>query len=241
MPRPSRNTEHFREHPSGCRLTKPVRRAPLEAHLPGRGRVGGNSDHGGNCCSPSDGSLKFDCFRSGDRRILWHAGLAANVCNGPGDLHAARWATVSGEWAQEIHCTRLLWSSKFMTYSREGLWKSSARGYPAVRMARRKVNGVTLGVMTYSYRALQQTPGVDRVDGQIAALKTNGEAAISNCSKRSFSRRSKPDDLDKWRAGVTAGPKKAARKEAGCRWCYNSCLYGELPRLTHRRGSGPNI
>jgi hypothetical protein len=35
-----------------------------------------------------------------------------------------------------------------------------------------KVNGVTLGVMTYSYRALPQVPGTDRVDGAIEALRT---------------------------------------------------------------------
>ena len=51
-----------------------------------------------------------------------------------------------------------------MTYSRREFGKTALAALPLSLLAA-KVNGVTLGVMTYSYRALPQTPGVDRVDG----------------------------------------------------------------------------
>lgn len=64
-----------------------------------------------------------------------------------------------------------------MTYSRRDFGRTALAGLPLALMAA-KVNGVTLGVMTYSYRALSQKPGVDRVDGQIEALKINGSRDI---------------------------------------------------------------
>jgi sugar phosphate isomerase/epimerase len=75
-----------------------------------------------------------------------------------------------------------------------------------------KTNGVTLGVMTYSYRALPQTPGVDRVDGQIEALKTNGSRDIE-LFEAEVQPPGKVEGLDKWRQATHLDHFTAAKKK----------------------------
>ena len=75
-----------------------------------------------------------------------------------------------------------------------------------------RVNGVTLGVMTYSYRALPQKPGVDRVDGQIEALKAN-ESRDIELFEAELQPPSKVEDLDKWRRASHMDHFTAARKK----------------------------
>jgi sugar phosphate isomerase/epimerase len=99
-----------------------------------------------------------------------------------------------------------------MTYSRRDFGKAVFAGIPLSMALAAKVNGVTLGVMTYSYRALPQTPGVDRVDGQIAALKTNRSSDIE-LFEAELQPPGKPDGLDKWRQASQPEHFKAARKK----------------------------
>jgi sugar phosphate isomerase/epimerase len=99
-----------------------------------------------------------------------------------------------------------------MTYSRRDFGKAALAGIPLSMALAAKVNGVTLGVMTYSYRALPQTPGVDRVDGQIAALKTNGSSDIE-LFEAELQPPGKPDGLEKWRQASQPDHFKAARKK----------------------------
>jgi sugar phosphate isomerase/epimerase len=84
-----------------------------------------------------------------------------------------------------------------MTYSRRQFGKTALGTLPLSLLAA-KANGVTLGVMTYSYRALPQTPGVDRVDGQIEALKANGSRDIE-LFEAEVQPPGKVEGLDKWR------------------------------------------
>jgi len=99
-----------------------------------------------------------------------------------------------------------------MTYSRRDFGKAALAGIPLSMALAARVNGVTLGVMTYSYRALPQTPGVDRVDGQIAALKTNGSTDIE-LFEAELQPPGKREDLDKWRQASQPDHFKAARKK----------------------------
>src|SRR6202050_4806489 len=98
-----------------------------------------------------------------------------------------------------------------MTWSRREFGKATLAALPLSLMAA-KTNGVTLGVMTYSYRALPQTPGVDRVDGQIEALKANGTRDIE-LFEEEVQPPSKVEGLDKWRAASQMDHFTAARKK----------------------------
>ena len=98
-----------------------------------------------------------------------------------------------------------------MTYSRRDLGKAALAALPLSLLAA-KVNGVTLGVMTYSYRALPQTPGVDRVDGQIEALKANGSRDIE-LFEAELQPPGKVEGLDKWRQATHMDHFTAARKK----------------------------
>jgi sugar phosphate isomerase/epimerase len=98
-----------------------------------------------------------------------------------------------------------------MTYSRRDFGKAALASLPMSLLAA-KVNGVTLGVMTYSYRALPQTPGVDRVDGQIVALKTNGSSDIE-LFEAELQPPGRAEDLEKWRQASQPEHFKAARKK----------------------------
>jgi sugar phosphate isomerase/epimerase len=75
-----------------------------------------------------------------------------------------------------------------------------------------KTEGVTLGVMTYSYRAMPLAPGADRVDSFIDALKTNGSRDIE-FFEMEFQPPQKPEDLDKWRRATQIENFHAARKK----------------------------
>jgi len=99
-----------------------------------------------------------------------------------------------------------------MTYSRREFGKAALAGLPLSLAMGAKVNGVTLGVMTYSYRALPQTPGVDRVDGQIEALKANGSRDIE-LFEAELQPPGKIEDLDKWRRASQMDHFTAARKK----------------------------
>lgn len=99
-----------------------------------------------------------------------------------------------------------------MTYSRRDFGKTALAGLPLSLALGAKVNGVTLGVMTYSYRALPQTPGIDRVDGQIEALKANGSRDIE-LFEAEVQPPGKAEDLDKWRRASQPDHFAAARKK----------------------------
>jgi sugar phosphate isomerase/epimerase len=98
-----------------------------------------------------------------------------------------------------------------MTYSRRDFGKTALAALPLSLLAA-KVNGVTLGVMTYSYRALPQTPGVDRVDGQIEALKANGSRDIE-LFEAELQPPGKVEGLDKWRQATHMDHFTSARKK----------------------------
>src|SRR5580692_10839079 len=99
-----------------------------------------------------------------------------------------------------------------MKYSRREFGKTAlaALSFSAARAA--KFNGVTLGVMTYSYRALPQTPGVDRVDGAIEALKANGSRDIE-LYEAELQPPGKAEGLDKWRQSTHLDHFTTARKK----------------------------
>jgi sugar phosphate isomerase/epimerase len=98
-----------------------------------------------------------------------------------------------------------------MTYSRRDFGKAALAALPLSLLAA-KTDGATLGVMTYSYRALPQTPGVDRVDGQIEALKTNGARDIE-LFEAELQPPGKVQGLDKWRQATHMDHFTAARKK----------------------------
>jgi sugar phosphate isomerase/epimerase len=98
-----------------------------------------------------------------------------------------------------------------MIYSRRDFGKTALGALPLSLLAA-KTNGVTLGVMTYSYRALPQTPGVDRVDGQIEALKANGSRDIE-LFEAEVQPPGKVEGLDKWRQSTHIDHFTAARKK----------------------------
>jgi sugar phosphate isomerase/epimerase len=99
-----------------------------------------------------------------------------------------------------------------MTYSRREFGKIALASLPLAMASAAKVNGVTLGVMTYSYRALPQTPGIDRVDGQIEALKANGTRDIE-LFEAELQPPGKVEGLDKWRLASQMDHFTAARKK----------------------------
>jgi sugar phosphate isomerase/epimerase len=99
-----------------------------------------------------------------------------------------------------------------MIYSRRDFGKTALAALPLSMALAAKVNGVTLGVMTYSYRALPQMPGVDRVDGQIEALKANGARDIE-LFEAELQPPGKADGLDKWRQATHMDHFTTARKK----------------------------
>lgn len=97
-----------------------------------------------------------------------------------------------------------------MTYSRREFTVTALAGLPLALAA--KVNGVTIGVMTYSYRALPQVPGTDRIDGAIEALKANGSSDIEFYESE-LQPPAKAEDLDKWRKATQLDHFNVARKK----------------------------
>lgn len=100
-----------------------------------------------------------------------------------------------------------------MTYSRREFTKSALLTIAGASLTlAAKTNGVILGVMTYSYRALPVPPGAERVDGQIAALKTNGASDIE-FFEMEVQPPGKADGLEKWRAATKIEHFTSARKK----------------------------
>jgi sugar phosphate isomerase/epimerase len=104
-----------------------------------------------------------------------------------------------------------------MNFSRRDFVRTAAGGLSlaclsASEIEAAKTNGVTIGVMTYSYRALTVPPGTERVDGQIEALKANNARDIEL-----FEAESQPpgraDGLEKWRKATELEHFKSARKK----------------------------
>jgi sugar phosphate isomerase/epimerase len=98
-----------------------------------------------------------------------------------------------------------------MTLSRRDVIKSAIASLPVARALQAATAGPTLGVMTYSYRALPQTAGTERIDGEIEALRTNGARDIE-LYESELQPPQKADDLDKWRK-ATALDRIAAMKK----------------------------
>jgi sugar phosphate isomerase/epimerase len=99
-----------------------------------------------------------------------------------------------------------------MTLSRRDLIQSSLAAMPFVRLASAASSGgPILGVMTYSYRALPQVPGKERIDSEIEALKTNGARDIEFFESE-LQPPQKEGDLEVWRKATSldrfAGMKK---------------------------------
>src|SRR4051812_34126414 len=85
-----------------------------------------------------------------------------------------------------------------MTFSRRDFGKTTLGGIALAGLSLAKTTGVTLGVMTYSYRALPQVPGTDRVDGEVEALKANSARDIE-FYERELQPPDQAADLEKWR------------------------------------------
>ena len=100
-----------------------------------------------------------------------------------------------------------------MTYSRREFGKTALLSIAGASLASAaKTNGVTLGVMTYSYRALTVPPGAERVDGQIDALKKDGASDIEFFDME-VQPPGRPDGLDKWREATRLEHFTSARKK----------------------------
>lgn len=100
-----------------------------------------------------------------------------------------------------------------MTYSRREFGKTALFSLAGVSLASAaKTNGVTLGVMTYSYRALPVPPGAERVDGQIDALKKDGASDIE-FFEAEVQPPGRPEGLDKWREATKIEHFTSARKK----------------------------
>jgi sugar phosphate isomerase/epimerase len=82
---------------------------------------------------------------------------------------------------------------------------------PLARFAFGATTYPIIGVMTYSYRALPQVPGKERIDGEIEALKMNGARDIE-LFETELQPPHKNEELDKWRKATAldrlAGMKK---------------------------------
>ncbi len=100
-----------------------------------------------------------------------------------------------------------------MIYSRREFGKTALLSIAGASLASAaKTNGVILGVMTYSYRALPVPPGAERVDGQIEALKTNGARDIE-FFEAEVQPPGRPEGLDKWRQAAKIEHFTSARKK----------------------------
>jgi len=88
-----------------------------------------------------------------------------------------------------------------MTLSRRDFGKTALAALPLASAWGAKTNGVTIGVMTYSYRALAVPAGAERVDGQIEALKANRTSDIE-FFEAEVQPPGRADGLEKWRAAT---------------------------------------
>lgn len=99
-----------------------------------------------------------------------------------------------------------------MNLSRRDFARTALAGVPLAFAKAAKTNGVIIGVMTYSYRALPVPPGAERVDGQIEALKTNNATDIE-LFEAELQPPGRPDGLEKWRAATQLDHFRSARKK----------------------------
>lgn len=104
-----------------------------------------------------------------------------------------------------------------MNFSRRDFVRTAAGGLSlaclsASEIEAAKTNGVTIGVMTYSYRALTVPPGTERVDGQIEALKANNARDIE-LFEAELQPPGRADGLEKWRKATELEHFKSARKK----------------------------
>jgi sugar phosphate isomerase/epimerase len=100
-----------------------------------------------------------------------------------------------------------------MTYSRRDFGKTALAGLSIGTLKLGAATaGVTLGVMTYSYRALPPVPGTERVDGEIEALKLNNARDIE-FYETELQPPQKADDLDKWRKATQLDRLAGMRKK----------------------------
>ncbi|HEX4277372.1 MAG TPA: TIM barrel protein [Bryobacteraceae bacterium] len=104
-----------------------------------------------------------------------------------------------------------------MNFSRRDFVRTAAGGLSlaclsASEIEAAKTNGVTIGVMTYSYRALTVPPGTERVDGQIEALKANNARDIE-LFEAELQPPGREDGLEKWRKATELEHFKSARKK----------------------------
>jgi sugar phosphate isomerase/epimerase len=117
-------------------------------------------------------------------------------------------------------------------YSRRDFGKIALAGLPisaAVAATSRSsdVNGVTLGVMTYSYRDLPHAPSGDAVDAILEALKEDQASVIELYAPGVEPASLKREELRSWRLGTPLNHFKAVRKkfdDAGIRihaFCMN--------------------
>ena len=100
-----------------------------------------------------------------------------------------------------------------MTYTRRDFGKTALACLSIGTLAlEAKASGVALGVMTYSYRALPQVPGSDRVDGEIESLKLNNARDIE-FYETELQPPQKAEDLDKWRKASALDRLAAMKKK----------------------------
>jgi len=99
-----------------------------------------------------------------------------------------------------------------MKISRRDVFKTSLALASARSIYSAAAGGPVLGVMTYSYRALPQVPGTERVDGEIEALKANGSRDIE-FFETELQPPQKPEDLDKWRKATALDRLAGIRKK----------------------------
>ena len=76
-----RNAGSFRQHAAGDRLQDG--QDGVEARYPGGGGSAGMLTTAGKLLFTGDGSQNLIAFDPATGKILWHAGLGANVSNGP--------------------------------------------------------------------------------------------------------------------------------------------------------------
>ncbi|HWF08400.1 MAG TPA: TIM barrel protein [Bryobacteraceae bacterium] len=99
-----------------------------------------------------------------------------------------------------------------MNISRRDFGQILLAGLPVALAEAAETNGVTLGVMTYSYRALPVPAGAERVDGQSEALKANNARDIEFYEAEAQPP-GRADGLEKWRAATQLDHFKSARRK----------------------------
>ncbi len=104
-----------------------------------------------------------------------------------------------------------------MSYTRREFGKTAlapiaGAAFTSAAASAAKTSGVTLGVMTYSYRALPVPSGVERVDVQIEALKSNAARDIE-FFEIDMQPPGKTNELDRWRSAATLDHFASARKK----------------------------